>query len=231
MKQSLQLILLLATILAGVSCGKSTEKYAQKEYGKKFGSWEMHYSAGDYDVYWPSIVMSEKTTGRFVEVTTNRQWFSDEILSRDTTTVDAWLKAKIYCVKSRNDAKYYNSIRFMVCDTESMFYRLEHRFVFSTGQKDSLSFSAKPNEDGEFVPTRSESEQIIKMLCGTRKPIDIKITHSGRNTEGEYSFIIDGCPKLKKGLELNQERKIMANKEFDKKDRKAEKEFLDLFSD
>ena len=62
------------------------------------------------------------------------------------------------------------------------------------------------------------------------RSIDVKILFNGSDLEGVYTFVIDGCPKLKQGLELNQERKVIANKEFSKADRKAEKDFMDLFN-
>lgn len=229
MKRIVRLLLAMAVVMVGVSCTKSTEKYAQKEHGKKFGSWELNYNAGDYDVYWPSLVLTEKVQGEISEIVTNRNWWTDKILGRDTTSTGAILNAKIYSVKSKNDAKYYNSIRFYISNVENKYRpRLEHRFVFNEGQKDSLSFSTKANDSDAFIPEREVSEQIIKLLSG-KNPVDVKILFNGSDLEGAYSFVIDGCPKLKQGLELNQERKVIANKEFSKADRKAEKDLMDLF--
>ena len=229
MKRIVRLLLAMAVVMVGVSCTKSTEKYAQKEHGKKFGSWELNYNAGDYDVYWPSLVLTEKVQGEISEIVTNRNWWTDKILGRDTTSTGAILNAKIYSVKSKNDAKYYNSIRFYISNLENKYRpRLEHRFVFNEGQKDSLSFSTKANDSDAFIPEREVSEEIIKLLSD-KNPVDVKILFNGADLEGTYSFVIDGCPKLKQGLELNQERKVIANKEFSKADRKAEKDIMDLF--
>lgn len=229
MKTLLRIILVSVTLLAGVSCGKTTEKYAQKEHGKQFGSWELNYNAGDYDVYWPSLVLSEKVKGGLFEVKTDRNWWTGKVISSDTTRSAALLGAKIISVKSKNDAKYYDSISFQVSNTDKKYRpNLEHRFVFNEGQKDSLSFSMTANKDDNFVPSREIADQIIQLLTG-RKPIDVKVIFQGTDIAGEYSFEVEGCPKLKQGLELNQERKIIANKEFNKADRKATKEFLDLF--
>lgn len=229
MKPLVRLLLTMTVVMVGISCTKSTEKYAQKEHGKKFGSWELNYNAGDYDVYWPSLVLTEQVQGEITEVVTNRNWWTHKILGRDTTSKGAHLNAKIYSVKSKNDAKYYNSVRFYVSNMEDKYRpRLEHRFVFNEGQKDSLSFSTLANDKDAFIPERKVSEQIIKLLAG-KNPVDVKVLFNGSNLEGVYSFVIDGCPKLKQGLELNQERKVIANKEFSKADRKAEKEFTDLF--
>ena len=230
MKRIVRLLLAMAVVMIGVSCTKTTEKYAQKEHGKKFGSWELYYNAGDYDVYWPSLVLTEKVQGEISEIATNRNWWNDKILGRDTTSSGAILNAKIYSVKSKNDARYYNSVRFYISNLENEYRpRLEHRFVFNDGQKDSISFSTKANDSDAFIPEREVSEQIIKLLSG-RNPIDVKILFNGSDLEGVYTFVIDGCPKLKQGLELNQERKVIANKEFSKADRKAEKDFMDLFN-
>lgn len=229
MKRIVRVLLAMAVVMVGVSCTKSTEKYAQKEHGKKFGSWELNYNAGDYDVYWPSLVLTEKVQGEISEIVTNRNWWTDKILGRDTTSTGAILNAKIYSVKSKNDAKYYNSIRFYISNLENKYRpRLEHRFVFNEGQKDSLSFSTKANDSDAFIPEREVSEEIIKLLSD-KNPVDVKILFNGADLEGTYSFVIDGCPKLKQGLELNQERKVIANKEFSKADRKAEKDIMDLF--
>lgn len=229
MKKIVRLLFVLVAVLAGVSCARSTEKYAQKEHGKKFGSWELNYNAGDYDVYWPSLVLSEKVQGDVFEIVTDRNWWTGKILSRDTTSNGALLNAKIISVKSKNDARYYNSIRFYVSNMDNMYRpRMEHRFVFNEGKTDSLSFSKKANDSDAFIPEREVSEQIIQLLSG-KKPVAVKVEYGDSDLEGTFSFVIDGCPKLKQGLELNQERKVIANKEFSKADSKVEKALMNLF--
>ena len=69
---------------------------------------------------------------------------------------------------------------------------------------------------GLFTPsTMEESDSIIPLLCGSDS-VAVKITYDRKYYEGEYSFIIKGCPTLKEALELNQKRSIQADKETDK---------------
>ncbi len=217
------------SILLCVSCTNSTEKYAQKEHGKKFDSWELSYQAKDYDVYWPTLKLVDQSEGTLTEVKSDFDWWSGRLLKRDTTQVGALLYATITNIKSRNDAKYYNSIRFQVSNLDKRYRsNLEHRFTFNEGQRDSLSFSAKSNDNHLFIPSREDSEKIISMLC-KKESTDMKVVFRGNSVEGEYSFTIKGSPKLSKGLELNHERKLFAEKEFKKADGKAEKELEELF--
>ena len=228
-RPSLLFLSTVVTLLAS-SCSTSTEKYAQKEHGKKFDSWELNYRANDYDVYWPTLKLADQPEGELFNVTTERHWWTGQILRRDTTVTGALLKITINNVKSRNDAKYYDNVLIKVSDLESNYRSgLEHRFVFNEGQKDSVSFATKSNDDHYFVPGREVSGKIVSLLVG-EKPIDLKVSYKASSVEGFYTFTINGSPKLEKGLALNHERKLQAQKEFEKADRKAEKELEELFN-
>lgn len=225
-------LLILSTVVAllAISCGKTTEKYAQKEHGMKFDSWELNYRANDYDVYWPTLKLADQPEGKLFNIETERHWWTGQILRRDTTLAGALLNITINNVKSRNDAKYYDNVLIRVSNLEKQFRSgLEHRFIFNENQKDSVSFSTKVNDDDYFVPGRELSGKIVSLLCG-KNPVDLKVLYKGTSVEGCYSFTINGSPKLEKGLVLNHERKLQAQKEFDKADRKAEKELEELFN-
>ncbi len=229
MKGFARVFIAVAAVAFFVSCAKTTEKCAQKEHGMKFDSWELNYKANDYDVYWPSLKLADQSEGTLSEVKSDFDWWSGRVLRRDTTTVGALLYAAITNIKSRNDAKYYNSIRFKVSTLDKRYRpNLEHRFTFNEGQPDSLSFSATSNDDDLFIPSREDSERIISVLC-KKDPTDLKVSFKGSSVEGVYSFTINGSPKLSKGLELSHERKLLAEKEFKKADSKAEKELEELF--
>ncbi len=235
-----KVLLGLCGLLLFASCVKTTEKYASKEHGMKFGSWTLNYDSGDYDVYWPSIRMSEPVTGNLTEVVRRgffENWGSSKKgIVTDTTSNDAFLMATIKSVKSSHDAQYYSSIRFKYCDKNAMFrQRCCYHFIFNEGQVDSVSFLATANKEGQLVPNRETSEGIIKLLSGS-SPVSLKITYCdedmmwGRKTEGKYTFSIKGEPQLRKAQKLNQERKIIADKEFDKADAKLAKELGRLFN-
>ncbi|MBQ7444479.1 MAG: hypothetical protein IJS71_00875 [Clostridia bacterium] len=223
-----KLLVFAALLPAAISCTPKTEKYAQNEHGKKFGPWEINYNAGDYDVYWPSLKLTDDVEGALREVVTDRNWWSGAIIRRDTTSTAASLGIIIYSVKSKNDARYYNSVRFRVANPKKTYRSgLEHRFIFNEGQKDSLSFAATSNSDDYFVPERVVSEQILT-LFSEKKPISVKVICSSSTYDGAYTFDMEGSPKLKQALKLNEDRKIFANKEFSKANSKAEKEFMKM---
>ena len=166
--------------------------------------------------------------GDLCDVNLERNWRSGAIIRRDTTLSAGYMDIKIYSVKSNNDAKYYNSVHFTVGNSDGS-YRplLEHRFLINEGQKDSLSFHGTSDSD-DYVPSREISEKIVALLC-EKKPIHVKVTCQAKYYEGTYSFILEGSPKLRQALKLNEERKVLAQKEFDKTENKAAKEFMGLF--
>ncbi len=222
-------VLLSVSLGMAVSCSQSTEKYAQKEHGKKFGTWEMNYLASDYDVYWPSLKLTDDVTGSLCEVKVNRNLWSGAIISRDTTQSAAMMGIKIVSVKSKNDAKHYNSVRFQVSKSDNKFRPgLEHKFVFNEGQSDSLSFTAMSNDNDFFVPERMVSAQIVSLLS-EKKPINLKVSYEGTSYKGVYNFNLEGSSELKQALKLNEERKVFAEKEFDKADAESEKAFMEMF--
>ena len=96
MNKRIKLLLAAVSLLAATSCTQKTEKYAQKEHGKKFGAWEMNYNAGDYDVYWPSLKLTDDVKGTLREVDTERNWWSGAIIRRDTTLATANMGIKMY---------------------------------------------------------------------------------------------------------------------------------------
>lgn len=221
--------LITAFVLMAVSCSQTSERFAQKEHGKKFGIWEMCYNADEYDVYWPSLILADDAQGSLCEVKTERNWWNDAVIHRDTIHTTAKMSARIISIKSINDAKYYNCIKFQVTNSDNKYYpTLDHKFLFNEGQKDSISFSCSANDDHYFVPDRNISEQIVALLC-EKKPINVKVVCQGINYEGTYEFVLEGSSKLGHALKLNKDRKIIANKEFKKADAKAEKEFLKIF--
>lgn len=229
MNKRIKLLLAAVSLLAATSCTQKTEKYAQKEHGKKFGAWEMNYNAGDYDVYWPSLKLTDDVKGTLREVDTERNWWSGAIIRRDTTLATANMGIKIYSLKSKNDARYYNSVRFRVANSDKKYRpRLDHKFIINEGQKDSVSFTAKSNSEDDFVPERAVSERIVTLLS-EKRPIIVKVICEISDYEGVYSFEMEGSSKLKPALKLNEERKIIANKEFSKADTKVEKEFMKMF--
>lgn len=229
MQMYYKLSLMSVFALVAVSCSQTTEKYAQKEHGKTFGIWEMNYNAGDYDVYWPSLKLTDEVEGALCEVDTERNWWTGAIIRRDTTRTAANMGIWIYSVKSKNDARYYNSVRFRVANSDKKYRpRLDHKFIINEGQKDSVSFTSTSNSDDFFVPERAVSERIVELLSENR-PVNVKVICEGSDYEGVYSFEMEGSSKLKPALKLNEERKIIANKEFSKADAKAEKEFMKMF--
>lgn len=213
-----------------ISCVKTTEKYASKEHGMKFGSWTLNYNSGDYDVYWPSIRMSEPVTGNITEIVAKTRFDGLMITTVvDTAYMDAKLTAAIISAKSSNDAQYFNSIRFRVTDKNKFFRdRFTHHFIFNEGEDDSVTFSAMANKDKYFIPDRETSETIIKLLNG-HDNVSLKVLYQESGIDGQYSFMIEGEPQLKKALKLNQERRIIADEEFKKADTKFEQEFMKLF--
>ena len=215
-----------------VSCGRKTEKFASKEHGKKFSSWELYYNADEYDVYWPSVRLSEPVGGALtvIKSTYNNWIWENRLIRRDTISMTAYFKPIIYSVKSRNDAKYYNSIRIYVNDADNEFWPgLEHNFTFNEGKKDSVSFSAKAVDQSYFNPTKEISEKIIELLS-QKDSVSIQITFKGSSVEGVYNFNIKGTPELKKALKINNKRKIQAQEEFEKEDAKVAKQLEDIFS-
>lgn len=225
------LLIILFGLFLCVSCSKTTEKYASKEHGMKFGSWTLNYNSGDYDVYWPSLRMSEPVTGNILKIETRSWWDYSTWLTRtviDTTDLDAKLRAVIHSVKSSHDAQYYSSIRFNICDENLKYWSGQHHFLFNEGQADSVSFSAKANDDGFFIPGRETSDMIVNLLCG-HSPVSLTVTYQGSEVDEKYSFTIEGDPRLKKALTINQERKILADKEFKKADAKFEQEIKKFF--
>lgn len=230
MKSSFHLFLGLCILALCVSCGRKTENYASKEHGKKFDSWELHYHADEYDVYWPSLRLSEPSEGTLTVIKSRYNNWGRHFIGCDTTNTAVFFKPIIYSVKSRNDAKYYNSIRIQVNDANNEFWpRLEHNFTFNEGKKDSVSFSAKAEDGSYFKPSREISEKIIELLS-KKASVNVKITFKGSSVEGVYDFNIEGSPELKKALKINTERKIQAQKEFEKEDAKIVKQLEDILS-
>lgn len=213
-----------------ISCVKTTEKYASKEHGMKFGSWTLNYNSGDYDVYWPSLSLPEPVTGNLTEIVAKTSFYGWMLTAVvDTTYKDAQLTAAIRSVKSSHDAQYFNSIRFRVTD-KNMFFRdrFPHHFIFNEGGDDSVSFSAMANNNNYFIPDRETSDMIIKLLSG-HDSVSLKVIYQDSEIDGQYSFMIEGEPQLKKALTINQERKILADKEFKKADAKFEQEIKKFF--
>ena len=86
-----------------------------------------------------------------------------------------------------------------------------------------MSFSAKPNDDGYFIPSREKGGEIISFLCNN-EPLSLTVKFYGRSTtanitetEGSYNFEIPASPKLSKALEINNKRTVLANKEYQKR--------------
>lgn len=230
MKSSFHFFLGLCILALCVSCGRKTENYASKEHGKKFDSWELYFHADEYDVYWPSIRLSKPAEGTLTVIKSTYNNWGRHLIGRDTTSATAFFKPIIYSVKSRNDAKYYNSIRIQVNDAKKEFWPgLEHTFTFNEGKKDSVSFSAKAENRDYFKPSREISEKIIELLS-QKTSVSVKITFKGSSVEGVYDFNIKGSPELKKALKINTERKIQAQKEFEKEDAKIVKQLEDILS-
>jgi hypothetical protein len=207
-------------ILLCISCGKTTEYYAQKEHKMKFGIWELNYAADDYYIYWPSVRLSEPISGEMTAINNTYDWWTGHRFKPDTTNNDAIFKAYIQSVKSKSDAQYYNSIKFEVIYNNKYYYNYKHNFIFTNEDRDTLSFSAKPNDDGYFVPNREKSEEIIEFLCKD-KPISLTVKFNGTNTtinttetEGSYYFEMSGSPKLSNAMEINHKRKVLAYKEY-----------------
>lgn len=73
------------------------------------------------------------------------------------------------------------------------------------------------------------SEKIIELLS-KKASVNVKITFKGSSVEGVYDFNIEGSPELKKALKINTERKIQAQKEFEKEDAKIVKQLEDILS-
>ena len=196
----------------------------------RFDSWEIYYEAGDFDIYWPKLKLVDQPEGELGEVVSIYNRWTGQLLRRDTTRTGALLKININNVKSKNDAKYFNRVCFQVCSISGRYRSgLVHNFVFNDGQSDSLSFSETVFEDGDWYDaSREVSEQIINLLCG-KDPIDLKVSYKDDYVEGEYSFIINGSPRLEKGLALNHDREILARKEFDKAYRKVMKDYDGFF--
>lgn len=218
--RTFNLIVGITVLMLCFSCGKSTEKYASKEHGMKFNVWELNYNADNYDIYWPSIKLTEPTEGELVEVESNYNWWSGRLNSRDTTSSSAMLRAFIFNEKSKNDAQYYNTVQFKVSNADYEYRsHLAHCFVFNEGQIDSVSFSAKADDNHCFIPDRETSEKIIRLFCG-KSPINVKVTFTGHSIEGVYFFTVDGSPKLNKALEVNHERFVLARKESNEKETK-----------
>ena len=230
---------LLATFALCISCGKSTEKYASKEHGMKFDAWELNYNADDDDIYWPSVVLTESTEGEIVEIKSWRDlWYGSS--GSDTTRTGAVLQARIYNYKSRNDAKYHNAIKFKTGKADNTYRSgLEHHFLFNGGQADSVSFTAKSNNDHYFIPDQETSDRIIELLSG-KDSVTITVTFKGpngsystkiRSIEGSYSYKVTGSPKLTKALEINHQRRVLAEKESKKAEERFEKELDKLFDE
>ena len=73
---------------------------------------------------------------------------------------------------------------------------------------------------------RKSSSSYLKKLLSTKK-----ITFKGSSSvEGVYDFNIEGFPELKRALKINTERKIQAQKEFEKEDAKIVKQLEDILS-
>lgn len=196
-----------------VSCGKSTEKYAQKEHGMKFDAWELNYRANSYDVYWPKLVLVDQNEGhsRMIETDFVPGWIGR--VRRDTTETAAYLLATIVYEKNRNDAKYEDIVKFNVLDSDKRYYSDEkYSFVFNESQQDSICFATVADE-GDFVPDREISARIISLLC-KEEPTTLRVTYKNMFREGDFTFVINGSPKLKKGIAINRERKLLAEKEY-----------------
>ena len=207
-------------ILLCISCCKTTEYYAQKEHKMKFGIWELNYAADDYYVYWPSVKLSEPISGEMTVIRSTYDFWTGYRSKPDTTNNDAIFKAYIRSIKSKSDAQYYNTIKFKVAYKKQYYYDFKHDFIFINEDRDTLSFSAKPNDEGYFIPNREKSEEIIAFLCKD-KPISLTVKFNGTNTiinttktEGSYCFEIPGSQKLSNALEINYKRKVLANKEY-----------------
>lgn len=82
MQMYYKLSLMAVFTLVAVSCSQTTEKYAQKEHGKTFSIWEMNYNAGDYNVYWPSLKLTDEVEGALCEVDTERNWWTGAKIGR-----------------------------------------------------------------------------------------------------------------------------------------------------
>ncbi len=215
-------------VFVAVSCTQSTEKYAQKEHGKKFGVWELNYNAGDYGVYWPSLKLAEDVQGSLFEVSTEHNWWSGAVIRRDTLRSEALLGVKITSVKSKNDAKYFNRVRLDITNKDDRFRTPgDYTFVFNPGQKDSVSFVENSGYSNSYILSREVSEKVVDLFCGNSS-VNLTVSCSELNYIGRYEFVIDGYPKLRKALDLNQERKLFAQEEFDKADEKAAKELMKL---
>ena len=203
-----------------LACSRTTEHYAQKEHKMKFGIWELNYAADDYYINWPSVILSEPISGEMTVIRNTHDWWTGHRFKPDTTNNEAIFKAYIRSVKSKSDAQYYNAIKFKVAYKNQYYYDFKHNFIFTNGDSDTLSFSAKPNDDGYFIPSREKGEEIISFLC-KNKPITLTVTFNGTNTtinttetEGAYYFEISGSPKLSNALEINHKRKVLAYKEY-----------------
>lgn len=213
----------LIIILLLTSCSKTTEHYAKKEHKMTFGIWEINYAADDYYTYWPSISLSEPINGTMTATRNTYDWLSGYRFKPDTTFDDAILKAHIRSVKSKSDAEYYNTIKLEVTYNNQYYYNLKHNFIFTNADRDTLSFSAKPNDDGYFIPSREKGGEIISFLCNN-EPLSLTVKFYGRSTtanitetEGSYNFEIPASPKLSKALEINNKRTVLANKEYQKR--------------
>ena len=225
MKKNWMLICAIVLLFSfTISCSMSTEKYAQKENGRKYGIWELEYNADDVDTYWPSLKLTAPIEGEMVKIQSEYNWWNGKLVKCDTTETGAGFKAFIRNLKSKNDAKYYNSIKFKVFDADSKYYRnLEHRFLFNEGQKDSISFSVMANEDNYFVTTREQSEAILN-LFSSKNPVDLIVVIKEKTLEVRYHYIIEGTPNLNDALELNHKRRVLAEKEDKKKERRERRQ-------
>lgn len=217
-------IVFAAVLTLCFSCGKSTEKYASKEHGKQFGAWELYYEADDYGTYWPSVVLSESNEGELVQVESVYSWWGNKLVRRDTTITTARFEAVIYNVKSKNDAKHYDSIKLRVLNTDGEYNRRQaYHFMFNEGQPDSLSFTAG-YDNGYIKPNRKDGEKIIALFCG-KEPVSVKVTCEPYHKTLDYSFSINGSTKLSDGLAINHQRRLLAEKESKRIEQDLEKEY------
>lgn len=207
------------TMVLAVSCQK-TEKYAKIESGMEFGIWELSFNADDNYVYWPHIYTSVLGTMREKETESHQSLFGTT-RQVDTTSTTASFHMAIQNAKSNSDASRYNWVVISINDSDGNYHsNAEHTITFNPGQKDSISFIAKSNDNGIIKINRELSEKIINLLCG-RKPVTIQGKYEAYSLfllgnyqySGEYSFVLEGSPKLKKGLKLLEKRRELAEKE------------------